>query len=132
MNKIPVASTLSLACLLLALSAAPALGKQSAEELAKLAQNPIANLISVPFQNNTNFDVGPEGGTQNILNIQPVISITLNDDWNLITRTIFTSIWQPSLSPVQDSTFGLGDTQFSAFLSPRNAMHQQIGEESHV
>jgi len=45
----------------------------SAEELAKLAQNPVGNLISVPFQNNTNLNFGPEKGTQNILNIQPVI-----------------------------------------------------------
>jgi hypothetical protein len=50
----------------------------SAEELAKLAQNPIANLISVPFQNNTNFNYGPDGGTQDVLNIQPVIPVTLN------------------------------------------------------
>lgn len=99
----------------------PARAALSSEELAKLAQNPIANLISVPFQNNTNFNYGPEGGTQNILNIQPVIPVTLNKDWNLITRTIFPLIWQPDLSPVQESTFGLGDTQFSAFLSPSNA-----------
>ena len=52
----------------------------SAEDLAKLAQNPIANLVSVPFQNNTNFNYGSEGGTQNILSIQPVIPITLNKD----------------------------------------------------
>ena len=50
----------------------------SAEELAKLAQNPVGNLISVPFQNNTNFNVGPLSGTQNILNIQPVIPIEVN------------------------------------------------------
>jgi len=99
-----------------AASAAP-----STQHLAKLAQNPIANLISVPFQNNTNLNYGPEDGTQNILNIQPVIPITLNKDWNLITRTILPLIWQPGLGPEQDSTFGLGDAQFSAFLSPRNA-----------
>jgi hypothetical protein len=93
----------------------------SSEELAKLAQNPIANLISVPFQNNTNFNYGPLGGTQDILNIQPVVPITLNKDWNLITRTIFPLIWQPDLSAAQESTFGLGDTQFSAFLSPSDA-----------
>ena len=49
--------------------------KMSAEELAKLAQNPVGNLISLPFQNNTNLNFGPETGTQNILNIQPVIPI---------------------------------------------------------
>ncbi|MCB1943782.1 MAG: hypothetical protein KDI53_17340, partial [Candidatus Accumulibacter sp.] len=55
--------------------ASPAQAEMSAEELAKLAQNPVGNLISVPFQNNTNFNVGPRDGTQNILNIQPVIPI---------------------------------------------------------
>ena len=102
-------------------SASTARAALGPEELAKLAQNPIANLISVPFQNNTNFNYGPEGGTQNILNIQPVIPVTLNKDWNLITRTIFPLIWQPEMSPAQDSTFGLGDTQLSAFLSPSDA-----------
>ncbi len=90
----------------------------SAEELAKLAQNPVGNLVSVPFQNNTNFNVGPQSGTQNILNIQPVIPIELNKDWNLITRTILPLIWQPEFLPGQGSTFGLGDVQVSAFVSP--------------
>ena len=55
------------------------------EELAKETQNPISNLISVPFQDNFNFGVGPNDATQWILNFQPVIPITLNKDWNLIT-----------------------------------------------
>jgi len=90
----------------------------SAEELAKLAQNPVGNLISVPFQNNTNFNVGPLSGTQNILNIQPVIPIEIDKDWNLITRTIVPVIWQPAFTPGQGDTFGLGDLQLSAYLSP--------------
>jgi hypothetical protein len=101
--------------------ASAARAELSAEELAKLAQNPIANLISVPFQNNTNFNYGPLDGTQNILNIQPVIPITLNQDWNIITRTILPLLWQPGMVQGQDTTFGLGDTQLSAFLSPANA-----------
>ena len=110
------------ASLLLATAFAPsARAALSAEDLAKLAQNPIANLISIPFQNNANLNYGPEGGTQNILNIQPVIPVTLNRDWNLITRTIFPLVWLPDLSPQTDATFGLGDTQFSAFLSPSDA-----------
>ncbi len=52
------------------LATAPARAEMSAEELAKLAQNPVGNLISLPFQNNTNLNFGPEKGTQNILNIQ--------------------------------------------------------------
>jgi hypothetical protein len=78
------------------LAAVPAQAKMSAEELAKLTQNPVGNLISVPFQNNTNFSVGPEERRQNILNIQPVIPVSINDDWNVITRTILPVISQPA------------------------------------
>src|SRR5262249_8835398 len=58
--------------------------------LAKATQNPVADLVSIPFQNNTNFGYGPSNnkGTQNVLNIQPVVPINLTRDWNLITRTI--------------------------------------------
>jgi len=101
----------------------PARAELSAEELAKLAQNPVGNLISVPFQNNTNFNVGPYNGTQNILNIQPVIPVEINKDWNIITRTIVPVISQPQLSPTTDRTNGIGDTVFSAFLSPANPGH---------
>ena len=88
----------------------PAHAEMSAEELAKLAQNPVGNLISVPFQNNTNFNVGPLTGTQNILNIQPVIPISVNKDWNIITRTILPVISQPALCRGEERTNGLGDT----------------------
>jgi hypothetical protein len=97
---------------------APAFAAMSNEELAKLTQNPVGNLISVPFQNNTNFNTGPLNGTQNILNIQPVIPVELNKDWNLITRTILPLIWQPAFVQGEGTDFGLGDTQFSAFVSP--------------
>jgi hypothetical protein len=107
-----------LALAVLAALAAPARAELSAEELAKLAQNPVGNLISLPFQNNTNLNFGPEKGTQNILNIQPVVPISVSDDWNVITRTIFPVIWNPSLGPNDSSTTGIGDTSFTAFLSP--------------
>jgi hypothetical protein len=55
---------------------------------AKAAQNPIADMISVPFQNNTNFNVGSFNRTQDVLNIQPVIPLHLTDDWIVISRTI--------------------------------------------
>ena len=100
--------------------AAPAHAELSAEELAKLAQNPVGNLISVPFQNNTNLNFGPEKGTQDILNIQPVIPIELDKDWNIITRTILPVIWMPALSPEIGSKNGTGNLEFSALLSPAN------------
>ena len=90
----------------------------SAEELAKLAQNPVGNLISVPFQNNTNLNVGPEKGNQNILNIQPVVPISVDDDWNIITRTIIPVISNPAFSSTTERVNGVGDIQFNAFLSP--------------
>jgi hypothetical protein len=92
----------------------------SAEDLAKIAQNPVGNLISVPFQENAYFNVGPLNGTQNVLNIQPVYPIHLNTDWNIITRTILPIIWLPAFAPGQGNTSGIGDVQFSAFLSPAN------------
>lgn len=55
------------------LVAAPASAEMSAEDLAKLAQDPIGNVVSLPFQNDTNFGVGPLGGTQNVL-YQPVVN----------------------------------------------------------
>jgi hypothetical protein len=93
---------------------------EDATELAKKLQNPIGDLISVPFQNNTNFNVGPNKGTQDILNIQPVIPIHINDDWNLITRTILPLVWSPSFQPGQSVPFGAAPVSFSAFLSPKN------------
>jgi len=110
-------------CALACFSASPVHAELSAEELAKLAQNPVGNLISLPFQNNTNLNFGPEKGTQNILNIQPVIPISVNSDWNIITRTIVPVIWNPALGPDNGSTSGLGDIQLSAFLSPANPGH---------
>ncbi len=58
------------------------------EKLAKAAQNPVASMISLPFQNNTNLNIGSNDETQNILNVQPVWPFQINDEWNVITRTI--------------------------------------------
>jgi len=93
-------------------------GEESVDALRAAVQNPVASLISVPFQNNTDFNIGPDKKTKNTLNIQPVWPFKLNDDWNLITRTIFPVVSQPALFPGQERTFGLGDTTFTAFLSP--------------
>ena len=97
--------------------AAPA-SADDATALAKKTQNPVADLISVPFQNNVNFGVGPHDDVQYILNIQPVIPFKLTEDWNLISRTIVPLIYQPELAPGVGEVFGLGDIQESLFLSP--------------
>jgi hypothetical protein len=98
-------------------AAAPS-AEPSATDLAKQTQNPVADLISVPFQNNFNFNTGPEKRSVWILNVQPVIPIKLTDDWNLITRTIMPIINQPPLAPGVDQATGLGDINPSVFLSP--------------
>jgi hypothetical protein len=93
---------------------------QDTEALAKAAQNPIADMISLPFQNNTTLNAGPEHQTQNVLNIQPVYPIGLGPGWNLITRTIIPVISQPDFGrPGTDRINGIGDLQFSAFFSPK-------------
>ncbi len=97
------------------------LAQPSQEDLAKAAQNPIASLISVPIQSNNDFDWGPEGKLFSVNNVQPVIPFDLNDDWNLVTRTILPIISQPGLSPGQDRETGIGNTLFSAFFVPKES-----------
>jgi hypothetical protein len=93
-------------------------GDESSEDLVKKLQNPVANLISIPLQYNADFGIGSNNATKSTLNIQPVIPITLNANWNLITRTIVPVIYQDSIANGISSTFGLGDTVQSFFLSP--------------
>jgi hypothetical protein len=93
-------------------------GAEDTPDIAKQAQNPIASLISVPFQNNTTFGVGEDSGVQNALEIEPVIPFKLTSDWNLITRTIVPVIEQPTLAPGLGNVGGLGDVQLSLYMSP--------------
>jgi len=86
-------------------------------DLAKQAQNPIASLISLPFQNNTNVNMGPFERNQNVLNIQPVIPVNLGAV-NLITRTIAPVIYRPDLMADSGGTSGLGDINATFFFGP--------------
>ncbi|HEY6342553.1 MAG TPA: neuromedin U [Bryobacteraceae bacterium] len=110
------------------------------DELRKAAQNPIASLISVPLQNNTNFGIGPFDRTQNILDIEPVIPVRISENWNLIIRWIIPVIGQPApgtanleVYGIEENTpayfaaqevqknagvFGFGDMTPTFFLSP--------------
>jgi hypothetical protein len=112
-------SWLSLVSVVAALAPIHVLAQQDAAALAKAAQNPIADMISLPIQYNANFNTGPLEKTQSVLNIQPVYPVSLNPEWNLITRTILPLISQPESVPGQGRENGLGDIQFSAFLSPK-------------
>jgi hypothetical protein len=94
------------------------LAQNSQSNLAKELANPVANLISVPFQSNYDCCFGPKDASRYLLNIQPVIPITLNSDWNLITRTILPVISMGSPAPTIPSSTGMGDTVQSFFFSP--------------
>jgi hypothetical protein len=109
-----------------------ALAQQSTEDLAAAAQNPIAAMYSLPFQNNTYFGVGPShNDTANVLNIQPVLPFTFRD-LNIISRTIAPLIYLPGFSTdtsditseslASGSHFGLGDINQSLFFSPAKAV----------
>jgi hypothetical protein len=110
------------AALLLALLALPAVAQQ-AQSLAQEAKNPLADVVNFQFIYDAELDVGPANQTENVLTIQPVIPFSLNANWSVITRTVLPLISQPGLASGESSTNGVGDTQFSAFLSPARAAH---------
>jgi hypothetical protein len=100
----------------------------NSDALRNAAQNPVASLISVPVQENWNFGIQPGSRVQNVLNIQPVIPISLGEKWNLITRWITPIIYQPIPEPQppgppvqQKGIYGLGDLNPSFFLSPKKS-----------
>ena len=98
---------------------------RSNDELAQELQNPLADLVSLPFQNNTSFNVGPEDDVSNVLNIQPVAPIDMGE-YNILTRTIVPLVYVPSFSVETEtgttdvsSEFGLGDINFTPFFAPK-------------
>ena len=102
--------------------------QQSTEDLAAAAQNPVAAMYSLPFQNNIYGGAGPNhNATANVLNIQPVLPFTVGE-WNIISRTIAPLIYLPSFttgpseiseqSLFSGSHFGLGDVNQSFYFSP--------------
>jgi hypothetical protein len=93
----------------------------SAEELAKKLSNPVASLISVPFQNNMDVGIGPYNGSKNTLNFQPVIPINMTANYNLITRFIIPIVAQQDITGEGTSQSGLSDAVVSAWVSPAEA-----------
>jgi len=105
-------------CILAASARAEA---EEAAELAKKTQNPVSDLVSLPFQYNIEFGLGPRNRDRHVLNIQPVAPVELNDRWNLITRTILPITSAPGFAPGEDRNTGLGDLSYTAFFSPSGA-----------
>ncbi|HEY7099122.1 MAG TPA: hypothetical protein VH437_20520 [Terriglobales bacterium] len=75
--------------------------------LQKAAQNPVASMISVPIQNNSNFGLGPYDRIQNVLNVQPVFPFRISENWNLIVRWIAPIVWQPAPGTANLEVYGI-------------------------
>jgi hypothetical protein len=89
----------------------------STAALQKASQNPVANLISFPLQDNTNFGIGPFSRNQNVLNIQPVIPIKATKNWNVIIRWIWPVIWQPAPGTANLEVLGIEENTPASLLA---------------
>jgi hypothetical protein len=95
--------------------------QDDAAALAKKLANPVASLISLPFQNNTDYGIGENDGTRNTLNIQPVVPVSISKDLNLISRIIVPVITQYGVTGIEDQKqSGIGDFVLSGFISPKS------------
>jgi hypothetical protein len=99
----------------------PAVAQEDQEaELAKQTLNPVASLISLPIKFDYNSNLGPiEGGSQSVLTIQPVIPVSIGEDWNLISRSIIPVISLQNIVPGAGTQQGLGDTTQQFYISPK-------------
>ncbi|MFV0375983.1 MAG: hypothetical protein ACK5JD_01630 [Mangrovibacterium sp.] len=95
--------------------------QDSDEELANKLANPIANLISVPFQMNIDNGIGTYNGTRMTLNVQPVIPLSVSDNMNLILRWVQPVVIQYGITGAGARESGLSDAVVSGFFGPKEA-----------
>ena len=103
----------------LLLTPSAAMAQTAPEELRKIARNPFADEIKLPFEEDFTFSQGPYDRSANSLAIQPVVPLSVTGDWLLVTRFVATAIaYQPNSLAKSGGTTGLGDTTGSFFLTP--------------
>lgn len=95
--------------------------KANEDDIAKELENPIGNLTVLPFENYTNFQVGPNKGTQNVLEFEPVVPFHVTPDWNIVARAVIPLVWNASLAPAPSAPQAFGPTDLETFLTPRNS-----------
>lgn len=95
-------------------------------DLQKATQNPVAGLISVPIQSNTNFGIGPFSRNQGILNIQPVIPVNISENWNVIIRWIAPVVWQPAPGTANLEVFGIEENTPAFFAAQDVQAHAGV------
>lgn len=100
-------------------SLSPAQSEADAQKLQALAANPIASLVSIPFQYNMNFNYGLYRGTQQVLNIQPVIPTDLGSGHTWVSRIIMPLVALPAIAPGVGPQVGLGDLNPQFFYVPK-------------
>ena len=103
---------------LLSMLAAAVVRAGGEEELAKKAQNPVADMISLPIKTKFNFGRGKEDASSFELELQPVVPVNLGD-WNLINRFIIPVAYQEPAFEGLNYEFGLKNITYQAFFSPK-------------
>ena len=81
--------------------------------LAKAAQNPVANMVSLPLQYNYYTGGGLDSASEMVLNVQPVLPLPIGKRWLIVARTIvpFTSVPLPNgrqaggIADIQEQTY---------------------------